>query len=138
MKVYVSGSIYGGRQKIDIYKKLIEKLEEFAEVVNKNIVNENIFEEEKYQDDNEIFEDLERKMREADYIIAEVTVPALGVGYEIGFADMIGKKIIAIYDLNDIEKVTTMIRGNKRIKLIGYHKIEEIINNIEMILNNII
>ena len=137
MKIYISASIYGGRQKIEIYKKIIEKLEEFAEVLNRNVIEEDVIEKEAFQDDNDIFEDLENKMRDADLILAEVTVPSLGVGYEIGFADMIGKKVLAIYDLNDVEKVSTMIRGNKRIKLIGYHKIEEIMDNIEMIIDNL-
>ena len=136
MKVYISGSIYGGRQKVENYKAIIKKIEEFAEVLNKNIIDDDVIEKETFQKDNEIFEDLENKMREADFIIAEVTVPSLGVGYEIGFSDMIGKKIIAIYDLNDIEKVSTMIRGNERIKLIGYHKIEEITDNLERLLED--
>ncbi len=136
MKVYISGSIYGGRQKVENYKAIIEKIEEFAEVLNKNIIDDDVIEKETFQKDNEIFEDLENKMREADFILAEVTVPSLGVGYEIGFSDMIGKKIIAIYDLNDIEKVSTMIRGNERIKLIGYHKIEEITDNLERLLED--
>ena len=136
MKVYISGSIYGGRQKVENYKAIIEKIEEFAEVLNKNIIDDDVIEKETFQKDNEIFEDLENKMREADFILADVTVPSLGVGYEIGFSDMIGKKIIAIYDLNDIEKVSTMIRGNERIKLIGYHKIEEITDNLERLLED--
>ena len=136
MKVYISGSIYGGRQKVENYKAIIEKIEEFAEVLNKNIIDDDVIEKETFQKDNEIFEDLENKMREADFILAEVTVPSLGVGYEIGFSDMIGKKIIAIYDLNDIEKVSTMIRGNERIKLIGYHKIEEITDKLERLLED--
>ena len=136
MKVYISGSIYGGRQKVENYKAIIEKIEEFAEVLNKNIIDDDVIEKETFQKDNEIFEDLENKMREADFILADVTVPSLGVGYEIGFSDMIGKKIIAIYDLNDIEKVSTMIRGNERIKLIGYHKIEEITDKLERLLED--
>ena len=75
-------------------------------------------------------------MREADFILAEVTVPSLGVGYEIGFSDKIRKKVVAIYDANDIEKVSTMIRGNERIKLIGYHKIEEITDKLERLLED--
>ena len=136
MKVYISGSIYGGRQKVENYKEKKKKIEEFAEVLNKNIIDDDVIEKETFQKDNEIFEDLENKMREADFILADVTVPSLGVGYEIGFSDMIGKKIIAIYDLNDIEKVSTMIRGNERIKLIGYHKIEEITDNLERLLED--
>ena len=73
-------------------------------------------------------------MKESDVILAEVTVPSLGVGYEIGFSDMIGKKVVAIYDANDIEKVSTMIRGNERIKLIAYKDLSDILDNLETII----
>ena len=134
MKIYISGSIYGGTQKIETYKILIKELEKYGEVLNKQVADENTIANEAYQKDEDIFSDLEKKLYEADLIFAEVSIPSLGVGYELGFADKIGKKIIAIYDCNYVEKVSTMIRGNKRIKLIPYKDIEEIIDNIEEIL----
>ncbi len=126
MKIYISGSIYGGTQKIDTYKILIKELEKYGEVMNKQVADENTIANEAYQKDEDIFCDLEKKLYDADIIFAEVSIPSLGVGYELGFADKIGKKIIAIYDTSYVEKVSTMIRGNKRIKLIPYKDIKEI------------
>ena len=63
MKVYISGSIYGGRQKVDTYRKIISKLEEFAEVLNKNIIDDDVIEKEAFQSDYDIFKDLENKMK---------------------------------------------------------------------------
>ena len=54
MKVYISGSIYGGRQKVDTYRKIISKLEEFAEVLNKNIIDDDVIEKEAFQSDYDI------------------------------------------------------------------------------------
>ena len=134
MKIYVSGSIYGGREKIETYKVIIEALEKYGEVYDKEIIDEDILEKEKFQSDEEIFKKLENHLKNIDIVFAEVTVPSLGVGYELGFADQLGKKVIAIYDMNVVSKVSTMIRGNKRIKLIGYHNISEIINKLDEIL----
>ena len=134
MKIYVSGSIYGGTQKIDTYKILIEELEKYGEVLDKQIADPNTIANEVYQKDEDIFNDLEEKLIIADVLIAEVSIPSLGVGYELGFADNHNKKIIAIYDKNYTPKVTTMIRGNKRITLIPYQRIEEITNNLDKIL----
>ena len=134
MKIYVSGSIYGGREKIETYKVIIEALEKYGEVYDKEIIDEDILEKEKFQSDEEIFKKLENYLKNIDIVFAEVTVPSLGVGYELGFADQLGKKVIAIYDMNVVSKVSTMIRGNKRIKLIGYHNISEIINKLDEIL----
>lgn len=134
-KIYVSGSIYGGRQKIETYKRIINTLELYGEVYDKQIIDEDVLKKEDYQSDESIFKGLEKNLKSVDIVFAEVTVPSLGVGYEIGFADQLGKKIIAIYDLNVIDKVSTMIRGNKRIRLIGYHEISEIVYKLDEILD---
>ena len=136
MKIYVSGSIYGGRQKIETYRTMINALEKYGEVCDKQIIDEDVLKKEEFQSDEEIFEGLEALLKTSDLVFAEVTVPSLGVGYELGFADQLGKKIIAIYDLNVIDKVSTMIRGNKRIKLIGYHDISEIVDNLDELLKS--
>lgn len=134
MKIYLSGSMYGGTQKIDTYKILVKELEKFGEVLNKQVADEEAIANEKYQKDEDIFENLEKKLNEADIIFAEVSIPSLGVGYELGYGDKLNKKIVAIYDKNYVEKVSTMIRGNKRINLISYTKIDEITNNLEKLL----
>ena len=134
MKIYMSGSIYGGREKIETYKLLISELEKYAEVINKNIADEEVLEKEALQNDADIFNDLEIKLKSADLIFAEVSIPSLGVGYELGLADAIGKRIVAIYDKKVTSKVSTMIRGNQRIELISYEDIGEIIENLEEIL----
>ena len=76
-------------------------------------------------------------MLQADIIFAEVTIPSLGVGYELGFADSHNKKIIGIYDKTVTTKITTMFRGNKNLKIIPYTDINEIIDNddIESVIN---
>ena len=130
MNIYVSGSIYGGTQKIDTYKLMIEELEKYGVVVDKQIADPNTIANEEFQTDEEIYQDLEEKLINADLVFAEVSVPSLGVGYELGFADKLGKKIIAIYDENYTKKVSTMIRGNKRIKLIPYRDINEIFDQL--------
>lgn len=135
MKIYVSGSMYGGQQKIDTYKKLVDKLEEYGEVLTKQIADPKAIENEKYQKDEDIYNDLEKKLEKADILIAEVSVPSIGVGYEIGYASKLNKKIVAIYDKNYIDKVTTMIRGNKNIKIIPYKDIREILDKIEEIIS---
>lgn len=134
MKIYVSGSIYGGTQKIDTYKVLIEALEKYGEVVDKQIADPNTIANEVYQSDEEIYEGLEEQLISADIVFAEVSVPSLGVGYELGFADKSHKNIIAIYDEGYTPKVSTMIRGNKRIKLIPYKDINEIVQNLDELL----
>ena len=134
MRIYISGSIYGGTEKIETYKILIKELEKYGEVVDKQIADINTIANEAFQNDEDIYKDLEQKLLTADLIFAEVTIPSLGCGYELGFADKLNKKIIAIYDQNYTPKVSTMIRGNKRIKLIPYRDIEEIIKQLDSLI----
>ena len=135
MLIYVCGSIYGGTQKIDTYKSMISELEKNGVVLNKQIADLNTIANEFFRNDEDIYNDLEEKLKKADIVFAEVSVPSLGVGYELGFADRLGKRIIAIYDENYTNKVSTMIRGNKRIRLIPYKNIEEILKNMKELLN---
>ena len=134
MKIYMSGSIYGGTQKIETYQLLLKELSKYGEVLNKQVADINTIANEVNQKDEDIFDDLEKKLNEADIIFAEVSVPSLGVGYELGYADKINKKIIAIYDSTFTPKVSTMIRGNRRINLIAYENINEITNNLNNLL----
>lgn len=131
MKIYISGSIYGGQEKIETYKILIKELEKYGIVYDKQIADPEVIDKEVFQKDEEIFLNLESCIKDADILFAEITVPSLGVGYEIGLADSLGKKIIGIYDKTKINKVSTMLRGNKRIRIIEYSNIKEITDNLE-------
>ena len=127
MNIYFSGSIYGGRQKLESYKKLVKELTKFGNVFDEEVADESI-------SDNDVFESLVDRLKQADLVFAEVTVPSLGVGYEIGYADSHNKRVICVYDKNVTPKITTMLRGNNRLKIIPYTNINEIINNLENIL----
>ncbi len=136
IKIYFSGSIYGGRQKLSDYKKLMQELKKYGEILNEEVADDNVIKNEENVSDESIFENLENEMNKADIIFAELTIPSLGVGYELGYADSHKKKIIGIYDKTITPKISTMIRGNKRIKIIPYEDINEIINNLENLLKN--
>ena len=134
MNIYFSGSIYGGRQKLDTYKKLIKELAKFGTILDEEVADDNVLVKEANLSDNDVFESLVNRIKRADLIFAEITVPSLGVGYELGYADSQNKRIICVYDKNVTPKVTTMLRGNKKLKIIPYTDIDEIINNLENIL----
>ncbi len=136
MKIYFSGSIYGGRQKLETYQTLIKALKQYGEILNEEIADSQVIEKEKQTTDEHIFESLEKRLQEADIIFAELTIPSIGVGYELGYADSHNKKIIGIYDTTIVPKITTMVRGNKRIKTIPYTDINEIISQLDKILEN--
>ncbi len=134
MNIYFSGSIYGGRQKLEAYKKLAKELTKFGNVLDEEVADDNVLIREESISDKDVFESLVDRLKRADLVFAEVTVPSLGVGYEIGYADKTNKRIICVYDKTVTPKLTTMLRGNNRLKIIPYTNINEIINNLENIL----
>ncbi len=97
MKVYFAGSIRGGRKDQNKYHELILFLSSKVEVLTEHVGDTGI-EEIGEQDlsDNEIYQrDLEW-LESADAVIAEVTNPSLGVGYELGMAEKLGKPILCL------------------------------------------
>jgi len=69
-------------------------------------------------------------IRACDLLIAEVSVPSHGVGYEIGFALGLGKRALALYQ--EGRKVSKMISGNPdpNLTVTMYQTPEEAVNQI--------
>jgi nucleoside 2-deoxyribosyltransferase len=62
-------------------------------------------------------------IEEADAIIAEITQPSLGVGYEIGAANALGKPVLALYHPQPDRKPSSMIVGSPNVTLFEYDDI---------------
>lgn len=65
-----------------------------------------------------------------DVLIAEVSIPSLGVGYEIAYAESKGKQVISLYNINSEKSLSYMISGNIKNKVIKYRNLDEEKNNI--------
>jgi hypothetical protein len=59
-------------------------------------------------------------MQAADLIIAEVTTPSLGVGYEIGVGRAMGKDIFCLYRHREGKELSAMIAGDPELKVFKY------------------
>jgi len=87
MKIYFSASISGGRKYLDVYKKIVSFLKQQGhQVLTDHIIVDNIFDFENQLQPVEIFERDIKFLNECDVVIAEVSNPSLGVGYEICYA----------------------------------------------------
>ena len=65
-------------------------------------------------------------VREADAIIAEITQPSLGVGYEIAKAHEWSKPVLALYHPQPDKKPSFMIVGSPNVTLFEYDDISEV------------
>jgi len=132
MKIYFAGSIRGGRSDRRIYEQLIKHLRRHGEVLTEHVADPGI--SEKGEDgitDAEIYRKDMEWLSEADAVVAEVTTPSLGVGYEIGLAERLGKPILCLFNNSKIrhsfseggtkgKMLSAMVSGNPRILLRHY------------------
>lgn len=123
-KVYFCGSIKGGRQDRKIYEDLIHHISKYANVLTEHIADPTAVLDHHLSDKKIHDRDIEW-LRESDLIIAEVTQPSLGVGYEIGRALEWGKPIIVLYRINGDKKLSAMIAGVDEIDVFRYNSLEE-------------
>ncbi len=108
MKIYFSGSIRGGRQDAKLYSQLIDELKAYGAVLTEHIGAETM---DYSKSDREIHDEDLAWLRESDVVVAEVSTPSLGVGYEIGRAIELGKQVICLYRSKNGNSISAMIRG---------------------------
>ena len=126
MKIYFSGSIRGGRDDVKIYHQIITYLKSFGEVLTEHIGDSSLDSSGENNDNVSIHnKDMEFLMA-CDLVIAEVTNPSLGVGYEIGRAVEHNKKVICLYREIDNKKISAMILGSKDILSFKYQDLESL------------
>jgi len=123
-KIYFACSIRGGRNDAPLYKELVEFLK------TKSIVLTEIFADGKLtsngmdKSDSEIHSTDMNWIHEADAVIAEVTNPSLGVGYEIGKAEALGKPVLALFRSIDGKKLSAMIAGSPETETLTYETVD--------------
>jgi nucleoside 2-deoxyribosyltransferase len=71
--------------------------------------------------DKDIFERDMEWVREADIIVAEVSTPSLGVGYELGQAEAMGKKVLCLYREQEGKRLSAMVNGNNYFTMIFWY-----------------
>ena len=135
MKIYFAGSIRGGRDDTKIYSLIIEFLKEYGQVLTEHIGEEDLNAMgETALSDKQIHDRDMKWLLQSDLMVAEVTNPSLGVGYEIGRAIENNINLICLYrELSD-KNLSAMISGSKDIKIIRYTEFEDIKNHINDIL----
>lgn len=123
--IYFAGSIRGGRQDAERYRKMILYLRTHGDVLTEHVGNDELLLEEKTLSEEEIFSRDMQWLHRAELVIAEVSVPSLGVGYELAAAERLGKKILCLCRKSVGDKLSAMIKGNPAFTLRRYECFEE-------------
>lgn len=109
--IYFCGSIAGGRQYLEVYQKIVVYLKAAGRrVLTEHVVQPDVLALEKKYTAEQIYSRDIEWLRECDCVIAEVSNPSLGVGYEVCYALQIGKPVLCLYRRGIF--LTRMILGN--------------------------
>ncbi|XP_034407235.1 2'-deoxynucleoside 5'-phosphate N-hydrolase 1 [Cyclopterus lumpus] len=113
MKVYFCGSIRGGREDAHVYRRIVQKLQSYGSVLTEHVSCSEISEkgEDAVGGDRAIHDRDVRWLRECDVVVAEVTQPSLGVGYELGRAVTMETKVLCLFRPASGRSLSAMIRG---------------------------
>lgn len=114
-KVYFACSIRGGRDDAEVYSGLVEAIRPHALVLTEIFADNKLTPHGTDKPAREIWETDLGWVREADAIIAEVTKPSLGVGYEIAKAEEWGKPVPALYRPQPERRLSAMILGSPHV-----------------------
>ena len=126
MNIYFAGAIRGGREDVALYFEIIELLGEYGNVLTEHIGNAELTGLGEIDDDRKIHDRDLAWLRQADYLVAEVTTPSLGVGYEIGKATEWDKPVLCLYRPSEGRKLSAMIAGCRGVVVREYGSIEDL------------
>ncbi len=135
MKIYFAGAIRGGRDKVYDYAEIINCLEEYGEVLTKHIGDVNLTNAGEAIKDEEIYARDIEWLKQCDLVVADITIPSLGVGYELAYAESLKKKIICCYEID--KNISGLIKGNSNFLKIPYTDLNDLIIKIKEVMEEL-
>jgi nucleoside 2-deoxyribosyltransferase len=138
VNIYFSCSITGGRQDQRIYQSIVKSLEKGGHSVpTAHLSNADVMSKEVVIQPRAVYERDVRWVNECDALIAEVSTPSHGVGYEIALALFLKKPVLCCYQQG--RRVSKMITGNDSptLCLYSYHDLNDLLPVIEDFLHSI-
>lgn len=126
MTIYFAGSIRGGRSDAGQYAELVRHLQRFGQVLTEHIGDPRLSSYgETRLPDRDIFERDVAWLSAADVVVAEVTVPSTGVGYELGLALSLGKRVYCLVRNEPGKRLSAMVAGNPAATVGTYDTIDQ-------------
>ena len=111
MNIYFACSITGGRKDELIYQQLVSALQENGHhVPTALLASPKVVPLEGVVAPEEVYARDVAWIKGCDFLLAEVSTPSHGVGYEIGYALSLGKRVLCLH--REGTKVSKMILGN--------------------------
>ena len=133
-KVYFAGSIRAGREDEGLYRGIIAFIKKTDTVLTEHVGDLSLNAIEGEGRDEKIYLQDTGWLKECDLVIAECTRPSLGVGYELAYAEKLGKPVYVFYRKSLCE-LSAMIKGDPYYHIYPYETKEELWPLLSEILN---
>ncbi len=130
--IYFSGAISGGRADLVLYQRIVGMLTaEGYRVLAGGVASERVGVGGEPLDPPDIWARDLGWVDEADLVVAEVSVPSHGVGYEIAYATRVRRiPVIALYRRAWTERCSGMIAGDPGVQLLAYEDPEAVLSDL--------
>lgn len=126
MDIYFTGSIRGGREHVKWYAEIVKLLKNYGKVLTEHVADVGLSENGENLPIDHIFERDIKWIKECDVLVADVTTPSVGVGYEIARAELLNKPVLCLFYEDSGKRLSGMVEGNKEIKTVKYKTVEDI------------
>jgi 2'-deoxynucleoside 5'-phosphate N-hydrolase len=120
MKIYFAGAIRGGRDDTALYLEIVKLLRAYGEVLTEHVAAAELTMLGESNDDRWIHDRDLAWLREADCLVAEVTTPSLGVGFEIAKATEWGERTLCLFRPSAGRALSALIAGSERVTVREY------------------
>jgi nucleoside 2-deoxyribosyltransferase len=113
MDIYFSCSLTGGRQDQPMYAAMVAHLQSLGHrVLTKHLASPTVMVSDRALAPETIFDRDTEWLRDCDAVIAEVSTPSHGVGFEVAYALERGKPVLCL--AREGVPVSKMITGNRQ------------------------
>jgi len=121
LNIYFAASIAGGRKLLPVYGRMVDHLKALGHtVLTEHIVAPDVLEQENHFTAAQVYRRDVDWLQSCDAVVAEVSNPSLGVGYEICYALDCKKAVLALHQQDLF--ISRMITGNDRpgLRVVAY------------------
>jgi nucleoside 2-deoxyribosyltransferase len=139
IKIYFAAPITNKIPNLNLYSKIVKYLSHYGNVLNKRLGDRKFWKERKNKkfSEREIHDFDLKLLLKSDVVVAEISSPSLGVGYEIGRAVERKKPVLALYNKKIKKQVSKMILGAHEITIRPYRTSTEIKSIIRKFFNSL-
>jgi 2'-deoxynucleoside 5'-phosphate N-hydrolase len=126
MKIYFAGAIRGGREDVGLYLELVELLRAHGTVLTEHVADDLLTLAGEPMDDRAIHDRDLVWLKESDCLVAEVTTPSLGVGFEIAKATEWGLRVLCLFRPGSGRTLSALIAGSDRLTVREYQDMSQV------------